>query len=241
MVAKKTMACVFALICVGLPSSAVSARTARPSAVAVVSAALPNRHVALTDHPEAPVVGEAENRAAAPRLTRSEAALVAWAADRFAAAGLDTPSVTVAFTPGPENCGGFEGRYYSATETVSVCVDEHASDLVMRTTLLHEMSHAWTHHHLDAANRTAFVELRNTPTWDSWDFAWSDRAIEHAAVVMAWGLMDIHTFVQPVGDTSQRALEESFRLLTGFDPINDGSVPTSEPTALAAGVAARLN
>jgi hypothetical protein len=150
--------------------------------------------------------------------------------------------VTVAFTPGPENCGGFQGRYYSATETVSVCVDEHASDLVLRTTLLHEMSHAWAHHHLDAASRAAFVELRNTPTWNSWDFAWSDRAIEHAAVVMAWGLMDIATPVKPVGDTSPGALEESFRLLTGLDPINDGSVPSSEPTGLGGAVlAARLN
>ena len=167
---------------------------------------------------------------------------MAWARDRFAAAGLDAPSVTVAFSPGPENCGGFQGRYYSATETVSVCDGEHASDLVLRTTLLHEMSHAWTHHHLDAANRAAFVELRNTPTWDSWDFAWSDRAIEHAAVVMAWGLMDVRTTVNPVGDTSQRALEESFQLLTGLDPINDGSVPSSEPTDLGAAVAAaRLN
>ena len=146
--------------------------------------------------PGAPAIGEVEIRAAAP-LTVSEAALVAWARDRFAAAGLDAPSVTVAFTPRPENCGGFQGRYYSATETVFVCDDEHASDLVRRTTLLHEMSHAWTHHHLGAANRAAFVELRDTPTWDSWDFAWSDRATEHAAVVMAWGLMDIPTTVEP--------------------------------------------
>jgi hypothetical protein len=206
-----------------------------------MSAPLPDRHVAVaTNHPGTPVISEAETRAAP--LTLSEAALVAWARDRFAAAGLDAPSVTVAFTPGPENCDGFQGRYYSATETVSVCDDEHASDLVLRTTLLHEMSHAWTHHHLGAANRAAFVELRNTPTWDSWDFAWSDRATEHAAVVMAWGLMDVPTTVKPVGDTSQRALEESFQLLTGLDPINDGTVPSSEPTSLVASVtAARLN
>ena len=150
---------------------------------------------------------------AAARYAGSEAELVALARGRFSAAGLDAPAVTVAFTPGPENCGGFQGRYYSATETVSVCDDEHASDLVLRTTVLHEMSHAWTHHHLDAANRAAFVELRNTPTWDSWDFAWSDREPSTRESVMAWGLMDVRTFVRPVGDTSRRALEESFRLL----------------------------
>lgn len=244
MVAMKTMACVIAAFSAGLPNSAVSATTIRQSAVTAVGAPMPTRRVVATSQPvapKAPVVGEAGARAASPQLTQSEAALVAWARDRFVAAGLDAPAVTVAFTPGPENCGGFEGRYYSATETVSVCVGEHASELVRRTNLLHEMSHAWAHNHLDAASRAAFVELRNTPTWGSWDFAWTDRATEHAAVVMAWGLMDIRTTARPVGDTSQGALEESFRQLTGVDPINGGSVPSSEPTALGAGVAARLN
>ena len=245
MVAKKTMACVFVVISAGLPTSAVSAGTARESGVAVVSTTSPTGHAAGTREsfaPALPSVGEAAPRAASPRLTRSEAALVAWARGRFAAAGLDGPSVTVAFTPGPENCGGFQGRYYSATETVSICIGEHASDLVLRTTLLHELAHAWAHDHLDAASRAAFVELRHTPTWGSWDFAWSDRATEHAAVVMAWGLMDIRTIVQPLGDTSLRALEESFLWLTGRDPINDGSVPSSEPTGFGASVTtARLN
>ena len=241
MVAKKTMACVFAVISAGLPSPVVSAESARQSGVAVVSAPLPDRHVAAdTNHPRVPAIGEAEMRAAAP-LTRSEAELVAWARGRFSAAGLDAPAVIVAFTPGPENCGGFQGRYYSATETVSVCVDEHASDLVLRTTVVARDVACVDTPSPGRGEPRRFVELRNTPTWDSWDFAWSDRATEHAAVVMAWGLMDVRTFVRPVGDTSRRALEESFRLLTGVDPINDGSVPSSEPTDLGAAVAVRLN
>jgi hypothetical protein len=224
--AKQKVAWVLVALSAGLPSSTVSAESmSSPDAAHSAS----NHVIAAV----APTAGEAK-----PRLTQAEEALVAWAQDRFAAAGLDAPSVTVAFTPGPDNCGGFQGRYYSSTETVAVCIDEDASDLVLRTTLLHEMSHAWAHHHLDQASRAAFVELRNTPTWDSWDFAWTDRATEHAAVVMAWGLMDIPTTVRPVGDTSRRALEESFQLLTGVDPINDGSVPSSEPTGLGTEVAA---
>jgi hypothetical protein len=53
--------------------------------------------------------------------------------------------------------------------------------------------------------------------------------------------MDIETVVMPVGDTSPNALERAFRLLTGFDPINDGSVPSQQPTHPAAVPTVRLS
>lgn len=168
---------------------------------------------------------------AAP-LSSAQSALVVWVQSRFTRAGLDVPSVSVVFDPEAEECGGFQGRYYPRTATVYMCLRNHTSERVLRTLLLHEMSHAWTDQELDDPARAGFVELRGTPTWGSWDHAWTDRATEHAAVVMAWGLMDVTTNVEPIGDTSTGSLREAFRFLTGADPINDGSAPSVEPTRL---------
>ncbi len=164
------------------------------------------------------------------QLTTSQAELVVWATSRFRAAGLDVPPVTVAFTPDHRYCAGFVGLYRPTTQTLNICADEGASDLVLRELLLHEMAHAWTDLHLTTEARTSFARLRGTPSWDRARDAWVERASEHAAEVISWGLMDIETVVMPVGDTSPNALKRAFRLLTGVDPVNDGSVPSQQPT-----------
>src|SRR3954453_23353125 len=42
--------------------------------------------------------------------TERASALVAWAADRFRAAGLEIPKSAVVFSDSTQRCGGFEGR-----------------------------------------------------------------------------------------------------------------------------------
>jgi hypothetical protein len=168
----------------------------------------------------------------AAALSPAQSALVAWAQARFAGAGLDVPSVGVVFDPEADQCGGFQGRYYAETSTVYMCLRNQTSERVLRTLLLHEMAHAWTEEQLTDVARAEFAELRETPTWGSWEFTWTERATEHAAVVLAWGLMDVTTNVEPIGDTSPGSLHEAFRFLTGRDPINDGSAPSDQPTRL---------
>jgi hypothetical protein len=69
----------------------------------------------------------------------------------------------------------------------------------------------------------------------SWVRLRMSRACDRAAAeAIAWGLMDRKTSVLPVGDTSQGALGEAFRFLTGVDAVNDGSVPSPHPTKLMA-------
>src|SRR4051794_30484029 len=92
--------------------------------------------------------------------TQREAGLVVWARDRFRAAGLAVPTSAVIFRDGLQACGGFDGRYYPNADEVVICVADSASTIVLRTLVLHELSHAWTEHNLTDAARERFVELR---------------------------------------------------------------------------------
>lgn len=193
-----------------------------------------SRHWALvaallisTTAPSGPSLADSGRRAP---LTRAQTELVEWASGRFERAGLDVPNVSVVFDPGAEECGGFLGRYFAKHRTLYICIRSEVSELTLRRLVLHEMSHAWTDDHLSDSERERFVALRGTPTWSSWDHQWTDRAIEHAAVVMAWGLMDVIVNVEPIGDTSASALGMAFRSLTGADPINDGWTRSADAT-----------
>ena len=241
MAAKKTMVCVFAVISAGLPSSVSLSGIGTPECRGRGERAIAGPPCRRRHQPSGSTGKRRGGNSPGGAADALRGSTRRMGVDRFAAAGLDAPSVTVAFSPGPENCGGFQGRYYSATETVSVCDGRHVSDLVLRTTLLHEMSHAWTQHHLGAANRarSSSCETRRLGTVGTSPGATADRARGSRDGV---GIDGRPHDREPSRDTSQRALEESFQLLTGLDPINDGSVPSSEPTDLGAAVAeARLN
>ena len=125
-------------------------------------------------------------------------------------------------------------------DEIVICVADSASSLVLRTLVLHELAHAWTERNLTDAARARFVTLRGAHSWNAAKDAWSERATEHAAVVIAWGLLDVVVQARPIGDTSSAAMRDAFRFLTGTDPINDGSAPSSQPTHAGA-AAARLS
>ena len=138
------------------------------------------------------------------------------------------------FESGFEACGGFDGRFWAASNTVSICVSGSASERVLRPLGLHELSHAWADAHVSDETRARFAELRGASSWNGAGDEWGERATEHAAVVMAWGLMDVATNVHRIGDTSTAALTAAFRLVTGIDPINEGSAPSTNRTDHAA-------
>jgi hypothetical protein len=48
---------------------------------------------------------------------------------------------------------------------------------------------------------------------------WEERGFEHAAEVLAWGLMDEDLFLTSIGETDIRQLAEAFELLTGRTPL----------------------
>lgn len=174
------------------------------------------------------------------RLTVAQREHVAWAYERFRAAGLEPPSSAIIFTPDSEQCGGFAGRFRTSRNLVQVCARDDIGESTLRWLLIHELGHAWEHANLDDADRDRFQRHRGAPTWGSTDFPWTERATEHAAETIAWGLFDQPLVVQSGGDTSPEGLRDAFVLLTGTTPVNDGWFPATDPTTPSAKTAQQV-
>jgi hypothetical protein len=85
-----------------------------------------------------------------------------------------------------------------------------------RTIALHELAHAWIDDHVSTDTRKAFLELAGLESWASADVAWGDRGVELAASTMAWGLLDVESWLNPkLGPHTCAELTELFSLLVG--------------------------
>jgi hypothetical protein len=138
--------------------------------------------------------------------------LAKWAVARFERAGLDPPTVEIAFHADPSGCGGHLG--YAKDGHVDVCtvlVNEMA-----RRNLLHEIGHIWIDQNVSRADRDRFLEFRGLRTWNASTADWDDRGYEQGAEIMAWVLGDgILTAQIPDNDPAQ--LEAAFEILIGVD------------------------
>ena len=136
--------------------------------------------------------------------------LAGWAVARFERAGLDAPTVEIAFHADASGCGGHLG--YAKDGHVDVCtvlVNEMA-----RRNLLHEMGHIWIDQNVSRADRDRFLEFRGLRTWNASAADWDDRGYEQGAEIMAWALGDrILTAQVPDSDPVQLAV--AFEILTG--------------------------
>ena len=136
--------------------------------------------------------------------------LAEWAVARFERAGLNTPTVEIAFHADASGCGGHLG--YAEAGHVDVCtvlVNEMA-----RRNLLHEMGHIWIDQNVSLADRDRFLEFRGLRTWNASTADWDDRGYEQGAEIMAWALGDrILTAQIPDNDPAQ--LGAAFEILTG--------------------------
>jgi hypothetical protein len=136
--------------------------------------------------------------------------LAGWAVARFERAGLNPPTVEIAFHADASECGGRLG--YAKDGHVDVCtalVNEMA-----RRNLLHEMGHIWIDQNVSRADRDRFLEFRGLRTWNASTADWDDRGYEQGAEIMAWALGDrILTAQIPENDPAQ--LGVAFEILTG--------------------------
>ena len=94
----------------------------------------------------------------------------------------------------------------------------------LRHNLLHELAHVWDlSGGVTEATRQDFLELRGLNGWQDLNEEWSERGIEQAAEIVAWGLevaqWDIPTEVAEVGAQDADSLRQAFELLTGRLPI----------------------
>ena len=147
----------------------------------------------------------------------ADAALARWAFERFDQAGLELPPVSLSFHDDRAACEGYVGYFRpGAPASIDICGFNWNRFLVTpKKTILHELAHVWAHQTLDSETRKRFLDLRGLDTWQDNSVAWEEQGIEHAAEVIAWGLIDEDLLLTSIGETDALQLAEAFELLTG--------------------------
>jgi len=142
-----------------------------------------------------------------------------WALGRFAAAGLELPPLTIRFV-GPDlaACDGSRARAYLDHDPIEVRICWNDQLIV-----LHELAHVWEADNVPADQHEPFMEMREgVEAWASREVAWEARGREHAANVIAWGLLERPYPVSQTYPNDSASMIEAFRFLTNTDPIHDG-------------------
>lgn len=145
---------------------------------------------------------------------------IEWALGRFDAAGLQLPPVAITVHEDASPCGGNSGRFRPGRPVeVHLCSRSSADSTVARLITLHELAHAWAETQLTAAERDAFLELRELDAWIDPQLPRHEWGAEHAAEVVSWGLMDAEVPIIRINDAQPTALEVAFRLLVARPPL----------------------
>lgn len=160
--------------------------------------------------------------------TPSLEGLAAWALQRYADAGLTVPRPTsLTFYPAADRClGNLAVAGGEANSEILLCFGAGLacpgsscppwSDMA-RTTMLHELAHTWMTQNLSDGRKAAYADMVGL-RWASDEDPWELRAIERAAVVIAWGLHPSAGLPRPV-EIPATALHREFRFLTGAPPL----------------------
>ncbi|MEN8041038.1 MAG: M23 family metallopeptidase [Actinomycetota bacterium] len=114
---------------------------------------------------------------------------------------------------GEDGCGGHAGvrKTENGHDVVEICTD---AEFV----LLHELGHVWSGLYLDEDRRNEWLELRGLDSWHEGDH--SDRGTEHAADVIAFGLLDTWHTPTSITPNDRSSLIEHFEWLFGIEPLH---------------------
>lgn len=157
--------------------------------------------------------------------------LVEWGLGRFAEAGLPVEGIAAFVFPPSAACDALAGATVDANDGVEIhlCYTADAvcpagaacasPALAPRRTVLHELAHQWEARHVDDATRAAFMRLRDVAVWIDESGDWSHQGSEHAAEIVAWGLLDEAVPLVRFPRHSCAELLEAFRLLTATEPL----------------------
>ena len=149
-----------------------------------------------------------------------------WALGRFEKAGLGLPDLRIVF-PGRDLdlCNGAPATALTRQQPIEIRMCWNDPFI-----LLHELAHAWDVHKLPADRREPFMALRaEVDSWTGADVPWDRRGIEHAANVIAWGLLEDPYPISRTYPNDPENLIEAFRVLTGVAPLHDGGSPIQVP------------
>jgi len=145
--------------------------------------------------------------------TAEQQALVEWAMGRYEAAALPLPSLTIMFQDDLAGCDGNLGYYDAATNQLDMCNWGQHYKITPASTLLHELGHAWSFEHMDAAAQAAFVAYRGLDTWDDHRIWWR-MGQEQAAEIIAWGIGGDGFFSVYLDEIPEADLAAAYDLLT---------------------------
>jgi hypothetical protein len=187
------------------------------SLVLAVSLAPPSRPADATVAQHA----DPATRWTATELSTDEEAVVAWAYDRYAAAGLTLPAVEVVAHPTTDPCLGRAGAHTVVDGRSVIHLCRRLERPLAEFLLLHELGHAWDAAALPPARRAAFLAVRGLEEWRNDDpERWDERGAEHAAEILVWGLMDRPVRLIQIPRTSCAELLVAYLVLTGRVPAD---------------------
>jgi hypothetical protein len=141
------------------------------------------------------------------------------AIERFQDAGLDLPNLLIRFPGlGSPDCKGIQGRSYLTREPIEVRICWDSAFI-----LLHELAHVWEAENVSENQRETFMTMRDgVEDWASTDVVWGARGREHAANVVAWGLLEDPYPISTTYPNDVESLTEAFTFLTGVNPLHGG-------------------
>ena len=89
--------------------------------------------------------------------------------------------------------------------------------------LLHELAHVWEAQSVHQSRHEPFMAMRDgVKSWAGLDDAWAERGREHAANVIAWGLLEDPYPISRTYPNDPDSLMAAFRSITATDPLHDG-------------------
>jgi hypothetical protein len=87
----------------------------------------------------------------------------------------------------------------------------------------HELAHVWEAQNVIDESRNEFMDIREqVRSWASPDHRWEERGREHAANVIAWGLLEDPYPISRTYPNDPGNMRDAFRVLTGTEPLHDG-------------------
>lgn len=151
--------------------------------------------------------------------------------DRFGKAGLVEPRFdSVTFEPSRQ-CEERSGRLLQDEDSRELFLCLYESDLCpgtstcatpplsARTSVLHELAHAWILDHVGVATQESLLESTGRESWQDDSLPWAAQGVEYAAEVITWGLLEESAPMVRIARPSCKELVGSFRLLTNTDPL----------------------
>jgi hypothetical protein len=158
--------------------------------------------------------------------TAEQYEIAEWALDRFHDADLDLPPLTIDFRgPDQAGCGDAPARAHLDHNPVLVAMCWSSPFI-----LLHELAHIWESNHVTDSTRQTFTAMRtDIQAWASLEVPWDHRGREHAANVIAWGLLEDPYPVSRTYPNDPDSLTAAYNVLTNNEPLHNGGPPTPQP------------